>query len=111
MLQATSQLQRGYRRVARTYGKVLEKSIAGKVDDCRLLGALAQDLQAVRNDEKELRDINRKRKHAVSRIPQAIRAQQIEESSKIEEDTAQTKRESEAGVKLARERRARMFSI
>ena len=111
MLQATSQLQRGYRRVARTYGKVLEKSIAGKIDDCRLLGALAQDLQSVRNDEKELRDINRKRKDAVSRIPQAIRSQQIEESNKIELDTAKTKRESEAGVKLARERRAKMFSI
>lgn len=111
MLQATSQLQRGYRRVARTYSKILEKSIAGKVDDCRLLGALAQDLQNVRSTENELKDINRKRKQAVSRIPQAIRQQQAKESSKIEEDTAQTRKETEAGVKLARERRAKMFSI
>jgi hypothetical protein len=110
LIQATAHLQRGYRRVARTYSKILEKSNKGKITDCKLLGVLAADLNAAKDAKTQLEQIHRERKAGIAGIPAAIKQAHQEDVSRNEEETAQVKRVSEAGVNLARQRRAKLYT-
>ena len=110
ILQAISHLQKGYKRVAKTYGKIIKKSNKGKITDCKLLAALAGDLNSAKSAKQELEQIHKKRKAGIAGIPAAIQQSNIAETAGKEEETAQVKRVSEAGVHLAKQRRSKLYT-
>jgi len=110
MLRAVNKLQRGYKRVAKSYDKILKKSNKGKITDCKLIALLMKDLQTAFDAKKDVDQALKKQRKVIKRGPDFVEQQETlnrQDREKEEEDIKRTAGES---VNKARERRTSLYT-